>query len=131
MLANKKEKDAAYYIKNREKILNRVRYYNKQNPEVHKRACKRYRQLHKAKINVWTSKRYTNRKQSTPIWADFKLIEEYYIEAQILTELTGHKYVVDHIIPLRGKNVCGLNVQGNLQVITALENSIKSNKWPL
>lgn len=39
------------------------------------------------------------------------------------------KFVVDHIIPLRGKNVSGLHIHTNLQIITDLDNSSKGNKY--
>lgn len=54
-----------------------------------------------------------------------KFCEVFYDTAKCLESITNNKYHVDHILPL-SKN--GLHVPWNLQVLTAEENLIKSNK---
>jgi hypothetical protein len=69
-------------------------------------------------------------KQAKPRWLteDHEFfIEEIYSLRDLRTEVTGVVHHVDHIVPLKGKDVCGLHVPWNLQVITAKDNLSKSN----
>jgi hypothetical protein len=61
-------------------------------------------------------------KQRTPVWADLKAIFAFYAARP-----PGHH--VDHIVPLRGKNVSGLHIETNLQYLPSTENLRKRNKF--
>ena len=60
--------------------------------------------------------------QAIPVWACLTTIAKIYAECP-------ENLVVDHIIPLQGRGVCGLHVEYNLQYLTRLENSKKYNKF--
>lgn len=64
-------------------------------------------------------------------WSDIEEVVRMHISASIMADLTGDKYVVDHIVPVNHPLVCGLHTHSNFQVITERENTIKSNLfWP-
>lgn len=44
-------------------------------------------------------------------------------------EVTGFAWHIDHVVPLRGRFVCGLHVWNNLAVIPATANMKKSSKF--
>ena len=76
--------------------------------------------------------RQTAKLMRTPAWLtkdDKVLIQRKYTLAQKKTESTGEKWVVDHILPLKGKLVSGLHVPANLRVIKHTTNARKSNKF--
>lgn len=84
----------------------------------------------RARRNYLTTKRYTTKKNACPKWLndDQKTrISEFYWLAQDLKAVTGEDYEVDHIVPLQGKEVCGLHVPWNLQVLPSDLNRKKSN----
>lgn len=60
--------------------------------------------------------------ERTPSWSELDLIQEFYTNCPA-------NYHVDHIIPLRGKDVSGLHVLSNLQYLSANENRQKSNNF--
>lgn len=81
---------------------------------------------------AWTArnaKREADKLKATPAWADLFAIGLIYQRARELTEQTGIPHEVDHVVPLRHPLVCGLHVEGNLQVLTAAANNKKNNTW--
>ena len=52
-----------------------------------------------------------------------------YKVAKILGGLTGQKYHVDHIIPLRHPLVAGLHHEDNLQILLGRDNRSKGNRF--
>ena len=66
---------------------------------------------------------------ATPIWADKKEIKKIYEDCIRISQSTGIKYEVDHVIPLNGSIVTGLHIASNLQIIQATKNRSKSNKY--
>lgn len=125
------QKKKKYYEQNKEKILSQRHEYYEQNKESLKEYKKEYRKNNVGKCNALSAKKYARKTQSTPKWLtkeQLDQINEFYIKAKILELETGIKYQVDHIIPIRGKTVCGLHVPWNLQILTAEENNRKRNK---
>ncbi len=72
---------------------------------------------------------HEHRNKQKPLWRDINKISEIYDECRRITEQTGTPHHVDHIIPLRGKNVSGLHVHQNLRIISSDENQRKNNKF--
>lgn len=70
-------------------------------------------------------------KLATPKWVDIEAIREIYKKAAHLSVETGILYDVDHIVPLRSPNVCGLHVPWNLRALPAAINRGKDNnpRW--
>jgi hypothetical protein len=61
------------------------------------------------------AKQRTKVSQAMPAWVDEEEIKRIYRNCP-----DGHH--VDHIVPLKGINVCGLHVPWNLQYLPATEN---------
>lgn len=101
--------------------------YETRGPEMRERV-KRYRRENLPKVNAADAAKIKKRKHATPKWLSwFHLaqIEEFYELAAARTMQTGVEYHVDHIVPIKGKKVSGLNVPWNLQLLTAKENMRK------
>lgn len=111
--------------------VKRVEYSLKNSKQAVKRATE-WKKKNSGKVNFYTSKRRASKTKATPHWlteAHHKDIKAMYLLAKKFEGLCGIKYHVDHIVPLKGDNVCGLHVPWNLQLLPASINISKSNKY--
>lgn len=120
-----------WLAKNKDRHGELTRSWYEQNKYQHLQNSKEWYAANKHRKLETTTAREKRCVLATPTWADRELIKELYALAQKLTEQTGIPHEVDHVIPLQGKNVSGLHVETNLQVITAKDNRRKSNKFSI
>jgi 5-methylcytosine-specific restriction endonuclease McrA len=83
------------------------------------------------KMNATAASVRTKRLKRKPRWIKDVFVEEikvWYRRAKLIKTFTGELWEVDHIVPLNGKNVSGLHVPWNLQLLTKKQNQDKSNR---
>jgi 5-methylcytosine-specific restriction endonuclease McrA len=102
-----------WYETNREKAIDKSSSWAKSNLD---------------KKRFYRAKRRSMILSATPKWANLDQIKLIYKKAVELKKQTGILYEVDHIVPLRGKNVCGLHSEYNLQIIEMSKNRQKACK---
>lgn len=117
-----------YYEKNRDAVIARALARPEEDKRRYRKTWKLNNPLSKnMHRNAWRRRQ----KDACPSWLskdDRQRINDIYMQAQLTSQTTGRRYVVDHIIPITSNVVCGLHVPWNLRVITNEENAKKWNK---
>jgi len=121
-----KECFSKYYLENKERIDKRTSDYAKKHKKEGVQRCLKWKRKNKGICNRIQAKRRASKTHATPKWLtefDLDYIKSIYNQASYLG------LHVDHIVPLQGKNVSGLHVPWNLQLLTKSENSRKGNRY--
>jgi len=126
---------AKWLAKNRdqERARQRAFYHDTVKPDAAKLERKRasYRKWYRKNAAEAKRRRHLRERlivpRQTPSWANRFFIGEIYDLARLRTKHLGIPHEVDHIVPLRGKAVCGLHVETNLRVVPKAINRAKGN----
>lgn len=119
------KKGAEYYQQHKDQVAQ----YNAKYRQDNKEKLKDYTRNNRGKVNAKVNRRRSRKLMATPIYTNDFFIEEIYDLASRRTNTFNIPFVVDHIIPLQGKNVSGFNIETNLQILSVGDNCKKSNKF--
>lgn len=127
-----------YHYADPERAAQKAKRFMEKNPgyvEQHRArinaVSRRYREQNQQRYNEHSARRRAAKRQAVPQWhgeLDDLVFSEAFNLAQARTKTTGIKWEVDHAVPLAGRNVCGLHVWNNIQVIPMSMNRRKSNR---
>lgn len=112
----RRDKFKAYREINKESVAKRLAEWTKKNSD---------------RVNARVAARQIQKHRAIPKWANRCYMADMYTIAKLVTEFTGIRHEVDHIVPLKGAIVSGLHWEGNLQVLPKVQNISKLNRyWP-
>jgi hypothetical protein len=128
-VARDPERGKKHYRKFRHLHLANAKNWAKKNLARRRRIAADWHKRHRDKSSAAFMKYHAAKMHRIPPWADMGAIKMFYEIARRVTQCTGIRFEVDHIVPLRGKHVSGLHLPNNLQVIPKSANCKKHNTF--
>lgn len=120
-----------YFVRNKDTMVAKNREWRIRNIVKSRDYSRVWREANPEKCAAKRARRRAVELRATPDWLtqnQLDAIIHLYWKARVCRLSTGQIHDVDHIVPLRGKRVCGLHIPWNLQVLTAEANNAKGNK---
>ncbi len=121
----------AYCENKKEENYARTRQWREANKDLANHLTREWRKNNPGKAKESYAARRASEMERTPAWLNEdnkQEMRDMYEAAYELSKVFPYELQVDHMIPLRGKEVSGLHVPWNLQLLPAVANASKSNK---
>jgi hypothetical protein len=122
LAVRRKSYDKKYAENKKSNKLNSQAKWRNKNRIYQNKLISNWKKENKDKVCIYASKRKATKLQAIPPWFEKEKVALVYKKAQ------KYGFEVDHVIPLLGKNVCGLHCWSNLQLLDAKLNNIKGNR---
>jgi hypothetical protein len=119
-----------HYERNKDEIMLKTNAYRRNNKHIALKTQRKWQAANRDKTSFYNAERRAKQKMADLILTEEQKqqIKDIYWLARDVSLTTGEPYEVDHIVPISGKNVCGLHVPWNLQILPKDLNIKKSNK---
>jgi hypothetical protein len=120
----------AWRAANRQRELDKNAEWREKNRDKHRALIAAWKLKNGPRLMESVRFRQARKRNATPPWLTKEQREQIVAlyDLAAMLNAAGFPTHVDHIVPLRGKLVCGLHVPWNLQLLSAGENMAKGAK---